>query len=313
MGGMPGVGNPQAEVQQLCIELDRRMAEFLPVLQQANGQPVPAAGGAAALQQGFVAYTYSFTADPVRLQQGNAPNFIPQMHLDYAKWVQAMQNNPDPTSCYPEPLVGLPALEARVAAQQKAAEECTNSLEELREGFGNLKNGLQVQSLQRLEECRRRHQMLTHQLLQVVSAMEDFATASGAARRNPQLEAHLEARLARLEEDVHAPASARARLEELWVVLRTLLQRGPPSGGATRLADGEAEKTLKLTASQGELLESLQEEIARRKRDIAQFESALARFTSGAGTGAAAGGAAGAAGGLGAAGGAPAMQPPQAM
>lgn len=47
-----------------------------------------------------------------------------------------------------------------------------------------------------------------------------------------------------------------------------------------RLGPGEAEKTLRLTASQGELLELLQEEIGRRKRDVGQFENALARFAS---------------------------------
>jgi len=218
--------------------------------------------------------------------QANSGQFNPQVHVDYAKWVQAMQNNPDPTCCYPEPLVGLPALEARVTRQQQAVQDCTTALEELRTGFGNLKDALQAQSMQKLEECRRRHQMLSHQLLQVVTAVEGYAAASGAARRSPQAEAQLEGRLARLEEAVHAPACARARLEELWVVLRGLLQRGPPSGGAARLGASEAEKTLKLTDSQGELLELLQEDIARRKRDVAQFESALARFSTSAPVGA---------------------------
>lgn len=289
LGGMQGLGGvapggamagPQADAQLLCMELAKRMEELYPVLQQASGQAVPSAGGGAssALQQSFVAYSYSFSADPQRLAQANSGQFNPQVHVDYAKWVQAVQNNPDPTSCYPEPLVGLPALEARVAMQQKAVEECTGALEELRTGFGNLKDALQAQSLQRLDECRRRHQKLSHQLLQVVASIESYAAASGAARRTQQAEAQLDFRLARLEEAVNAPASARARLEELWVVLRGLLQRGPPSGGAGRLGEAEAEKTLKLTASQGELLELLQEEIARRKRDVAQFEAALARF-----------------------------------
>lgn len=286
MGGA-GVGGPQADAQLLCVELAKRMEEFYPVLQQASGQAVPSsgAGSSSALQQGFVAYTYSFSADPQRLAMGNSGQFNPQVHIDYAKWVQAMQNNPDPASCYPQPLVGLPALEARVNEQQKAVEDCTMVLEELRTGFGNLKDSLQAQSMQKLEECRRRHQMLSHQLLQVVASVESYAAASGAARRNPQAEAQLEARLGRLE-DIHAPASGRARLEELWVVLRGLLQCGPPSGGVERLGMAEAEKTLKLTASQGELLELLQEDIARRKRDVTQFESALARFTTSAPVGA---------------------------
>jgi len=283
-GAQPGAaappGGPQADAQLLCMELQKRMEEFYPVLQQASGQPAAGAGAqATALQQGFVAYSYSFCSNPQMLQQAHAAPFNPQVHVDQVKWAQAKQNNPDPSSCYAEPLMGLPALENRVAMQQKAVEECTNALEELKSGFGNLKDSLQAQSMQKLEECRRRHQILSRQLLQVVSAVESYASASGKARRSPQGEAAIESRLARLEEAVDAPASARARLEELWVVLHGLLQRGPPTGGAATIADSEAEKTLRITASQGELLEQLQEEIASRKRDVLQFESALARFT----------------------------------
>lgn len=273
----------QSDAQFMCMELAKRMEEFYPVLQQAGGQSAAASGPQSALQQSFVAYTYSFSADPNRLAQGNAPQFNPQAHVDYAKWAQALQNNPDPSSCYPEPLVGLPQLEARMNMQQKAAEDCNAALEELRTGFGNLKDSLQAQSLQKLEECRRRQQMLQRQLLQVVVALEGHATQSGAARRNAHAEAYLEDRFARIEEAVRAPANARARLEESWVQLRGLLQRGAPAGGAARLSDAEAEKTLQLTASQGELLELMQEDLGRRRRDVAQFESALARFATSGG------------------------------
>merc|ERR1712099_216692 len=146
---------------------------------------------------------------------------------------------------------------------------CSANLEALQVGFGNLRRSLEVQNHQR-------------QLLQVVAAVETHAVNTGAARRSPYLEAQLEDRFARLEEAVSAPASARARLEELWVVLKGLRQRGPPSGGAARLAEQDAEKTLRLTASQGELLQLLQEELAQKKRDIEQFETALKSFTTAA-------------------------------
>uniref|UniRef100_A0A7S0A713 Nucleoporin Nup54 alpha-helical domain-containing protein n=1 Tax=Pyrodinium bahamense TaxID=73915 RepID=A0A7S0A713_9DINO len=272
----------QPDAQALCMELAKRMEDLYPVLQQAAGQRASPGGAGAGLQNNFVAYSYSFSSNPQLLQQANSGQFNPAYHVDYAKWAQAVQNNPAPQSCYPEPLVGLTALEQRLAAQQSAVEQCSNELEDLKTGFGNLKHALQAQSLQKLEECRRRHQKLSRQLLQVVAAIETYAVHTGAARRSPHAEGQLEDRFARLQEAVHAPASARARLEELWVVLRGLLQRGPPSGGAACLAQADAEKALRVTASQGELLELLQEELAGRKRDIAQFESALARFASSA-------------------------------
>jgi len=212
------------------------------------------------------------------LQQANSGQFNPAYHVDFAKFAQAIQNNPDPYSCYPEPLVGLTALEARIAGQLRAMEECTRALEELKGGFGNLKDHLQAQSLQKLEECRKRHRSLSQKLLKVVAAVERYAVLNGAARRNLQMEAQLEGRFARLEESVHAPATARLRLEELQMVLSTLLQRGSPSGGAARLSTAEAEKTLRLTEKQGEVLEMLNEEVARRKRDITQFENAITNF-----------------------------------
>jgi len=288
-------GNMQ-EAQLLCMELGKQMEEFYPVLQRAAGQPVPMGAAQTALQHGFVAYTYSFTENQQVLQQANSGQFNPSQHVDYAKWAQAMQNNPDPRSCYPEQMIGLPALEARVNMQQQAVDECNNLLEELRQGFGNLKDQMRAQSMQRLEECRIRHQTLSRQLLKVVTAVEAYALHTGAARINPHTEARIEAQLVGLEQSLAAPASARARLEELWALLRGMIQESPgqqpggivpgstmsnmpPVGTGASITDTEAERTLLLTASQGELLELLQDEVARRTRDVAQFESTLARFT----------------------------------
>ena len=60
--------------------------------------------------------------------------------------------------------------------------------------------------------------------MQVVVGLERRALQTGAARRVPQEEAELEARLARLEEACMAPGGVRARLEQLSVQLRQLLQ-----------------------------------------------------------------------------------------
>lgn len=272
---------PQAEAQRLCLELSKRMEEFYPVLKQAAGDRSAAVSGPCAghaSQNGFVAFTYSFSANPQLLAQANSGQFNPAQHVDAGKWMQAVQNNPDPQSCYPEALVGLPALEQRLGQQQKAVEECTRALDELRQGFGNLKDHLQVQSLQRLEECRQRQQRLSRQLLQVVAALERRALEAGAARRDPTEEARLEARLSRLEDATSAPGGSRARLQELWAVLRGLLQQGPLSGGPESLQDADAERVLRLTESQGEMLELLSEEVGRRRRDVAQFENVLQRF-----------------------------------
>eukprot|EP00933_Yihiella_yeosuensis_P027414 TRINITY_DN21314_c0_g2_i1.p1 TRINITY_DN21314_c0_g2~~TRINITY_DN21314_c0_g2_i1.p1 ORF type:complete len:376 (-),score=127.77 TRINITY_DN21314_c0_g2_i1:215-1342(-) len=328
-GGGLGGANPQAEAQLLCMELQKRMEDIFPILQRAGGDRQAAAQAAVAgaarageLQQSFVGYTYSFCGNPQQLVQSNAAGFQIQQHIDPAKWMQAMQNNPDPQSCYPEAMVGLSALEQRLQSQQKAVEETTAALEELRGGFSNLKDHLQAQSQQKLEECRQRQQRLQRQLLQVVIALERRALSAGAACRNPAAEVELEARLARLEEACSSAGGARARLEELWAQLRQLLQQGPPPGGPAQLpqllstasssstsgAQGStavvqasgadrftlttgatgpssdsggdaAEQALRVTARQGELLEALADELARRRRDVTQFEGALARFS----------------------------------
>lgn len=274
-----GVPNPQLDAQVVCTELARRMEELYPILQQASGDrnTVKAAAGAAA-QNGFVAYTYSFSANPQVLQQANSGQFNPQQHMDVTKWAQALQNNPDPQSCYPEALVGLPALEQRLQFQQKAVEQCNGALEELRQGFGNLKDHLQAQSFQRLEDCKKRQRRLERQLLQVVAALERRALEVGGASRNLAEEVRLDGRLAQLEEVVAAPGGARARVDELWAVLRGLRQRGPLPGGPQQLSEADAERVLSITARQGELLEQLGDELSRRRRDVTQFENALLRF-----------------------------------
>jgi len=272
--------------------------------QQAYGAGAMAGGFSSS--SNFLAYSYSFCPNPQLLAQANNPQaFNPQQHVDPTKWVQALQANPDPQSCYPEALVGLPALEQRLQQQQKAVEETNGALEELRAGMSNLKDQLQAQSSQRLEECRQRQQRLQRQLLQVVVALERRALQAGAARRNPQVEAQLEARLARLEEACCAPGGARARLEEDYVQLRQLLQMPGglqaglatdgsqiqlPAGdtGATGTGAAAASSTggagtattaeqavLRVTGQQGELLELLAEDLAKRRRDTAQLEAAL--------------------------------------
>jgi len=274
-----GQPDPQALAQAQCMEVKRQMEELYPILQRASHQGGPVNPFMSAmygpLQQGFVAYTYSLTEN--QQQQAGNFQFNQAMHVDYNKWLHAVQNNPDPRICHPEPLVGIPALKNRINYQVVAVEKSKQALEQLKTGMSNLKDSLQAQSLQKLEECRQRHQKLSRQLLQVVALIETFAVHNDGARRNPHMEAHLEERFARLEDAVQAPGSARPRIEELGVVLRGLLQRGPPPGGAAELTKDEANKTLRITGAQGELLERLQEDLAQKKVDIVQFENALAR------------------------------------
>merc|ERR1719498_1213247 len=141
--------NPQLamEAQQQCILIDQRMQEMQPILERAAGQVnmmtmQQSMAMPSTLSRSFLAYSYSFTDNPQVLQQAN--QFNPQLHLDQAKWAQAVQNNPDPRCCVPEPLVGLKALENRIQIQQKAMEQSTAALEELKQGFGNLKDSLQA-------------------------------------------------------------------------------------------------------------------------------------------------------------------------
>lgn len=267
------MGQGQLDTQLLLMELMRRMEEMYPVLAASSGRPVaPTPPG-----MSFVSYTYGYNENPQVVQtMQQACHAEPPFLLDQSKLAQATHNNPDPRVCFPVASMGLPALEARVNQQKQMMAESMQALEDLKGAFANLQGVSHTQGLQ-LEECRRRHQKLQRQLLHVVSSMETYAALNGAARRDQSLEAQLEERFGRLEEAVHAPGSARARLEELWVVLRGLLQRGPPSGGAARISSDEAQTTLQVTAAQGELLEALQLELALRKRDVAQFEHALAR------------------------------------
>lgn len=287
------------------------MEDLYPVLGRAAGDRQSAAqaaaqGGGAVGRlpsaSNFLAYSYSFSSNPQLLAQANTPQaFNPLQHVDPVKWLQALQSNPDPTSCYPESMVGLPSLEQRLQQQQKAVEDMGSALEELRTGMGNLKHHLQAQSLQKLEECRQRQQRLQRQLLQVVVALERRALHTGAAQRKPRDEAQLDARLAKLEEVCCAPGGARARLEELSVQLRQLLPGSQIAGllaadGGGRLglasdagqggsgpAQSAESAVLRVTAQQGELLELLVEDLAKRRRDASQLELALGLGSSDAG------------------------------
>merc|ERR1711957_946005 len=153
--------------------------------------------------------------------------------------------------------------------------QCTAQLDELRSGFANLKDHLNGQVFQKMDACRQRHRQLNRLLLQVLASLEMYCQQAGAARRDPVQEAKLEDRFNRLEQAIAAPGSAKARLEELWVVLRGL---GAASASSGSFTESEAQKTLEVSDIQGEMLDLLQEQVAWRKRDIAQFESAMAHF-----------------------------------
>jgi len=227
------------------------------------------------MQQDFLAYSYQPSENPQEVLMGNS-QFVPQVHLDEAKWKQAVQNNPDRTTLLPMPILGLPALEKKLQAQSTAMEQCASINDQLKQGFGNLKDSLQVQSVQRLEECRKRQRQLSRQVLQVMAALEMHASQTGAAKRNEYAANNLGERLRRLEDAVRAPGSAKARLDELWAVLGGLGE----TPGSTRagLTQQEAERALSITGDQGELLELLTDEVARRKGEVEQFESVLSQF-----------------------------------
>lgn len=265
---------PPNEMEIQKREFLRRVEELYPVLKRTEGVVTP--GQTGPLVSSFVTYSYNFTDNPQLLHQGN--QFNPQQHVDQARWAQAMQNNPDPTCCFPEQLVGLQALEQRILKQQQRRDESLTMLKELEASTRNLRGHLEGSSSKKLEECRLRQQRLSRLLLNTVAAVETYAVMNGAARRSLEQEQMLEERFSKLEEAVRAPASARARLEELRAVACSLPQEGAIPEGTAKLSDAEAEKTLKVTAVQGDLIENMQHHIAQHNRDIAQFEGALAHF-----------------------------------
>lgn len=263
------------EQQRQCIEAKNRMDALMPVVMRARGDIQGLAAQHTIMQQDFLAYSYQPSDNPQEVLMGNG-QFVPQVHLDEAKWKQAVQNNPDRTTLMPMPILGLPALEKKLQQQSTVIDQCASINDNLKQGFGNLKDSLQVQSMQRLEECRRRQRQLSRQVLQVMAALEMHAGQTGAARRNDYAANNLGERMQRLEDVVRAPGSAKARLDELWAVLGGLGET--PGSNRAGLTQQEAERALSITDSQGELLELLQDEVSRRKVEVEQFESALSQF-----------------------------------
>ncbi|XP_071846251.1 nuclear pore complex protein Nup54-like isoform X2 [Apostichopus japonicus] len=140
----------------------------------------------------------------------------PPLGYDPNLWKQAQLDNPDPSSLIPVPLVGFETLKSRLEQQaqftkqhQARLEQTGKQLEELEQEKNTL--------LARLPEARRKHQDLTHRLLQVF-VKQEVQRKRGVAFQleEEQLRTQVEALFA----EINAPTQLKGRLNEMLSHIR---------------------------------------------------------------------------------------------
>lgn len=140
----------------------------------------------------------------------------PPFGYDPRLWRQAQLDNPDPDNLIPLPLVGFETLKSRLEQQAQFTKQHQARLEHIGKESQQLdqdKNTL----LARLSEYRRKHQDLSHRLLQVF-VKQEIQRKRGVALQMD--EEQLWTRLEALFAEVNAPTQVKGRLNEMLSHIR---------------------------------------------------------------------------------------------
>lgn len=140
----------------------------------------------------------------------------PPAGIDPVIWEQAKQDNPDPKTIIPVPMVGFSELRSRLQHQEFMAKQHQTRLDMLSQGLHKIQQE-QTNMHSSIEQYKRKLLELSHRLLQVIIAQEIFRKSGYAIQ--PEEEA-LKVKLESLIHAISIPNKFRGRLNELLPLIR---------------------------------------------------------------------------------------------
>ncbi|GAB0087985.1 NUP54 [Sergentomyia squamirostris] len=151
----------------------------------------------------------------------------PPKGIDPRMWRQAIEDNPDPTSLIPIPMIGFQELKWRTKCQESEIELHNQYLAKVTKDLENLKQR-HTSSTTKIMEYRRKFSELSHRILKIIVKQE--ITRKIGVTMSPE-EEMLRSKLESMQAVVSAPTQFKGRLSELLSQMR--MQRDQWSGGVT--------------------------------------------------------------------------------
>lgn len=161
--------------------------------------------------------TYLYNAVP----ENSVPFYGPTAADDEAEWEEALAKRPIPGSV-PIIVRGFQELGERMKSQYLSLEILRGRLHEINEGLNTLLQKHDLQISIRAAECRRKHQRLARQCLQLASKTQVLRNRGFAM---DSTEETLRQKLLVLEKGVLDPA-LNGRSEEIWARMVSIRERG---------------------------------------------------------------------------------------
>lgn len=113
----------------------------------------------------------------------------------------AKKLNPNPSKCYTLPIKGFGELVQREQQQRKELENLLCEMKTVKDENVKILQTLNTGTIKRVEECRKRHQSIIHQLVHISCMIEEYGERSHFAQVNYQLDNQLNQVLHQIQEN----------------------------------------------------------------------------------------------------------------
>eukprot|EP00181_Compsopogon_caeruleus_P005130 CAMPEP_0184689814 /NCGR_PEP_ID=MMETSP0312-20130426/30862_1 /TAXON_ID=31354 /ORGANISM="Compsopogon coeruleus, Strain SAG 36.94" /LENGTH=581 /DNA_ID=CAMNT_0027147209 /DNA_START=315 /DNA_END=2057 /DNA_ORIENTATION=+ len=247
-GGSSLFGAPSAQTQGGAFGLGGQQFG-LPSTAQPQGQPLPPS--LLSIIEAFNPSSpyYLFRHMLYNVVEPNAlSNYQRPSNIDERLWLQAQQNNPDPTRLIPIQVSGFDDLAARISQQETRISQHLGALSTIESTLGKLEEDLKLVAGVKISEYRRRQQELSRRLLGLHLRL-DRAAASGRNLTSEELMA--KSRIETLVASVSGPDGLRERLLDLSDSVESkLVERRLSSNVQVEVVDARSATALKTHLSE---------------------------------------------------------------
>ncbi|KAL7068313.1 hypothetical protein ACR3K2_11680 [Cryptosporidium serpentis] len=159
--------------------------------------------GTSLMNPNMIALTYQLDSKAAEKQQ-EVDNYI-YYNMNDEQIIKELnitkERNPDPNKCYTLPLKGFGELVMREQQQRNELEDLLNDMKAVKEENLKLLEMLNNKTLIRIEECKKRHQHIIHQLVHISCMLEEYGEKHNLAQINHHLDNQLNQTLHRIQEN----------------------------------------------------------------------------------------------------------------
>ncbi|KAK6588306.1 hypothetical protein RS030_6748 [Cryptosporidium xiaoi] len=152
---------------------------------------------------GMIALTYQLDENAAEKQQ-EVDNYI-YYNLNEEEIINNLNNakklNPNPAKCYTLPIKGFGELVQREKQQRKNLENLLVEMKAVKDTNLKTLQTINTSTLKRVDECKKRHQTIIHQLLHISCMIEDLGDKNNFAQINYQLDNQLNHVLHQIQEN----------------------------------------------------------------------------------------------------------------